>query len=93
MHLLYSDAYLPAVGALQALLPGIVTLSVWWFWPMTLPGEASSLYIYTSLMAVATNAVLNILWVPNYGIIRLPGLAVSYTVSFVMGLSLLPPLG
>lgn len=88
VRLLYSDAYLPAVGALQALLPGIVTLSVWRVLANDIAGRGHpSLNIYTSLAAVATNVVLNILWIPSYEIIGAAWAStVSYTVSFVMAL-------
>jgi O-antigen/teichoic acid export membrane protein len=82
--LLYSEAFLPAVDALQALLVGIVLLSVWRLLANDIAGRGfPELNIYTSLAAVVTNVVFNLLWTPCYGI---EGAAwastVSYAVSF-----------
>ena len=86
VRLLYSDAYIPAVGALQVLLPGIVTLSVWRILTNDIAGRGYPyLNIYTSLAAVIANVILNFIWIPRYNI---SGAAlastVSYTVSFLM---------
>lgn len=84
--LLYSEAFLPAVSALQALLTGIVVLS---------PGAAVSsdiagrgfphVSIYVGLAAAVTNVVLNILWIPRYGIVGASWASTaSYTVEFLV---------
>jgi len=86
--LLYSEAFLPAVGALQSLLVGIVALSAWRVLANDIAGRGfPGLNIYTGLAAVATNIVLNLLWIPRYGIVGAAWAStVSYTVSFLGGL-------
>lgn len=81
--LLYSEAYLPAVGALQALLAGVVTLSAGKVLANDIAGRGfPRLNIYTGLAAVATNVALNLLWIPRYGIVGAAWAStVSYTVS------------
>lgn len=86
VRFLYSDAFIPAVGALQVLLPGIVTLSVWRILANDIAGRGYPyLNIYTSLAAVIANVILNFIWIPRYNI---SGAALastaSYTVSFLM---------
>ena len=86
--LLYSEAFLPAVGALQALLVGIVALSAGRVLANDIAGRGfPGLNIYTGLAAVATNVVLNLLWIPRYGIVGAAWAStVSYTVSFFSNL-------
>jgi len=83
--LLYSEAFLPAAGALQALLVGIVVLSAGRVLSNDIAGRGfPGLNIYTGLAAVATNVVLNLLWIPRYGIVGAAWAStVSYTVSFL----------
>ncbi|MEJ5376111.1 MAG: flippase [bacterium] len=83
--LLYSEAFLPAVGALQALLVGVVTLSAWRVLANDIAGRGfPRLNIYTGIAAVASNVVLNLLWIPRYGITGAAWAStVSYTVSFL----------
>jgi len=83
--LLYSEAFLPAVGALQSLLVGIVALSAWRVLANDIAGRGfPGLNIYTGLAAVATNVALNLLWIPRYGIVGAAWAStVSYTVSFL----------
>jgi len=88
VRLLYSDAFIPAVGAFQVLLPGIVTLSVWRILANDIAGRGYPyLNIYTSLAAVIANVILNFIWIPRYNI---SGAALastaSYTVSFLMAI-------
>jgi O-antigen/teichoic acid export membrane protein len=82
--LLYSEAFLPAVGALQALLVGIVALSAGRVLATDIAGRGfPGLNIFTGLAAVATNVVLNLLWIPRYGIVGAAWAStVSYMVSF-----------
>ncbi|MEM3071802.1 MAG: flippase [Candidatus Anstonellales archaeon] len=80
IKLLYSDAYLPAVGALQALLVGTVTLSAGRVLTNDIAGRGRpSLNIYVGLSAVFTNVVLNGMWIPRFGI---SGAAWASTVSY-----------
>jgi O-antigen/teichoic acid export membrane protein len=83
--LLYSEAFLPAVGALKALLVGIVTLSAGRVLSNDIAGRGFlRLNIYTDLAAITTNVVLNLLWIPRYGIVGAAWAStVSYTVSFL----------
>ena len=83
--LFYSEAFLPAVGALQSLLVGIVALSAWRVLANDIAGRGfPGLNIYTGLAAVVTNVALNLLWIPRYGIIGAAWASTaSYTVSFI----------
>ncbi|WP_460177203.1 flippase [Thermodesulfovibrio hydrogeniphilus] len=83
--LLYSEAFLPAVSALKALLVGIVALSAWRVLANDIAGRGHpGLNIYTGLAAVVTNIALNLLWIPRYGIVGAAWAStVSYTVSFL----------
>ena len=83
--LLYSEAFLPAVGALRALLIGITTLSAGRVLSNDIAGRGfPGLNIYTGLAAVTTNVVLDLLWIPRYGIVGAAWAStVSYTVSFL----------
>ena len=82
---LYSETFLPAVGALQALLIGIVALSAGRVLANDIAGRGfPGLNIYTGLATVLTNVVLNLLWTPRYGIVGAAWAStVSYTVSFL----------
>ena len=86
--LLYSEAFLPAVGALQALLAGIVALSAGRVLSNDIAGRGRPiLNAYGGLAAVATNVALNLLWIPRYGIVGAAWAStVSYSVSFLMAL-------
>jgi len=67
--LLYSKAFLPSVRPLQILLPGIVALSVGRVLANDVAGRGRvMLNNYAGLVTVATNVILNILWIPRYGI-------------------------
>jgi len=83
--LLYSEAFLPAVSALRALLIGIVALSAGRVLSNDIAGRGfPGLNIYTGLAAVVTNVILNLLWIPRYGIVGAAWAStVSYTVSFL----------
>jgi O-antigen/teichoic acid export membrane protein len=86
--LLYSKAFLSAVSALQALLVGVVTLSTGRVLANDIAGRGfPGLNIYTSSAAVLTNVVLNLLWIPRYGIVGAAWASTaSYTVSFLSAL-------
>ncbi len=78
--LLYSEEFLPAVGALRALLVGVVALSAGRVVSNDLAGRGfPRISIYTGSVAVAINVALNILWIPRYGI---AGAAWASTVSY-----------
>jgi O-antigen/teichoic acid export membrane protein len=86
--LLYSNAFLPAVSALQALLIGIITLGVGRVLANDIAGRGRPIInVYISTAAVATNVILNILWIPKYGIVGAAWASTtSYTVSFFCAL-------
>jgi len=80
--LLYSSAFLPAVRPLQILLPGIVALSVGRVLANDVAGRGRvMLNNYAGLVTVATNVILNILWIPKYGI---AGAALASTGSYTL---------
>ncbi|MBC7293551.1 MAG: polysaccharide biosynthesis C-terminal domain-containing protein [Thermoleophilia bacterium] len=83
--LLYSEAFLGAVSALQALLVGTVALSAGRVLSNDISGRGfPRLNIYTGVAAVVTNVLLNLLWIPRYEIIGAAWAStVSYTVSFL----------
>ena len=76
------------MGALQALLAGIVALSAGRVLSNDIAGRGRLiLNAYGGLAAVATNVVLNLLWIPRYGIVGAAWAStVSYSVSFLMAL-------
>ena len=80
--LLYSTAYLPSVKPLQFLLPGIVALSV----AAVLANDIAArgrpiLNTYAGAAGLVTNVVLNLLWIPRYGI---AGAAAASTASYTV---------
>jgi len=77
---LYSPAYLPSVQPLQILLPGIVFLSVGRVLANDIAGRGRPI-LNTCLGGVAliANIILNILWIPGYGV---SGAALASTVSY-----------
>ena len=81
---LYSVVFLPAVEPLQILLLGIVALSVGRVLANDIAGRGRvMLNNYAGSAIVATNVVLNIWWIPRYGI---AGAAWASTVSYGLGL-------
>lgn len=77
---LYSATFLPAVQPFQILLPGIVALSVWRLLASDLAGRGRPmLNTYITGVAVVMNVVLNVLWIPKYGIV---GAAWASTISY-----------
>lgn len=86
--LLYSEAFLPTVGALQALLVGIVSLSVSRVLTIDISGRGRPiLNAYRGVLTVLTNIALNLLWIPRHGIVGAAWASTtSYTVSFLMAL-------
>jgi len=93
MLVLYSEAFLPAVSALQALLVGIVALSAGRVLSNEIAGRGyPNLNTYRGVVIVATNVVFNllmdpVLWDCRYGL-DLDGLIYNFT--FKRSLLLLP---
>lgn len=86
--LLYSEAFLPSVQPLQALLAGIVALSAARVLANDIAGRGRPmLNTYTSALTLATNIALNIAWIPRYGIAGAAWAStVSYSVLFLSAL-------
>ena len=85
IKILYSESFLPVVGALRALLAGVVMLSVSRILASDIAGRGRpALNAYRGLVTVFTNVVLNLLWIPRYGIVGSAWAStVAYTVSFI----------
>lgn len=82
--LLYSEAFLPAVSALQALLVGIVALSTSQVLFNDIAGRGRPiLNVYAGLLSLIVNVILNIAWIPKHGI---TGAAWASTVSYSVNL-------
>jgi O-antigen/teichoic acid export membrane protein len=80
VSVLYSNTFLPAVRPLQALLPGIVALSVSRVLANDIAGRGRPiLNAYLDILTVATNVACNIWWIPRFGI---EGAAWATTVSY-----------
>ncbi len=86
--ILYSKDYLPATGALQALLTGIIALSAGRVLGNDIAGRGRPiLNAYRGIVSIIINVVLNILLIPRYGIVGAAwATTFSYTVSFFMSI-------
>ena len=84
--LLYSNKFLNSVLPFQILLIGSVTMSGWRILANDLYGRGKpELNIYISLASVALNIILNILWIPNFGITGAAwATSISYTFAFIL---------
>ncbi|MCK4304741.1 MAG: polysaccharide biosynthesis C-terminal domain-containing protein [Candidatus Eisenbacteria sp.] len=80
IRLFYTDAYLPALGAYQVLLPGIVALTLSNVLSSDFSGR-NRRWLPTIAMGMGfgLNLLLNILWIPRMGIV---GAAWASTVSY-----------
>ncbi|GAW94016.1 flippase [Calderihabitans maritimus] len=82
--LLYSQAFLPAVRPLQALLVGIIALGVARILANDIAGRGLPIFnMYVDVIGLITNVALNVLWIPKYGI---TGAAWASTVSYTVAL-------
>jgi len=82
IELLYSVSFIEAVQPLRALLPGIIALSVGRVLTNDIAGRGFPiLNTYVSGVSLITNVVLNIVWIPRYGIV---GAAWASTVSYLL---------
>ncbi|GAB4536623.1 MAG: flippase [Anaerolineae bacterium] len=69
VEFLYSADFLPAVQSLQILLIGIVALSVSRVLANDISGRGRPmLNSYVSVATLTTNVILNLVWIPRYGI-------------------------
>jgi O-antigen/teichoic acid export membrane protein len=86
VRVLYSSAYAPAVEPLKILLPGIVCLSVTRLLENDIGGRGRpGINLITGSPIVLVGAIMNLLWIPRFGII---GAAWASTVSYVLQLAL-----
>jgi len=87
--LLYSNAFLPSVRAFQALLVGIIALSASRILNNDIAGRGQPmLNTYVGIFTLVTNVILNIIWIPRYGIVGAAWAStVSYSVSLLSSLS------
>lgn len=81
----FSEEYLASVAPLRILLLGAVTMSGWRVLANDLYGRGRpELNIYISALSVALNIILNILWIPKFGIAGAAwATSVSYTFAFM----------
>jgi len=83
---IYSEKFLNSVLPFQILLIGAVTMSGWRILANDLYGRGRpELNIYISFWSVVLNIILNILWIPKFGIIGAAwATSVSYTFAFIL---------
>lgn len=83
--ILYGKAYLPAASTMQALLTGIVALGTGRVLANDIAGRGKPmLNTYINIVSVLVNVVLNILWIPGFGIVGAAWAStVSYTVAMI----------
>lgn len=80
--LIYGEAFLPSVGVINYILPGIVAFTVYKILLMDLAGKGRpSLSLLVMVPTVGLNVVLNLLWIPRFGI---QGAALASTVSYTV---------
>jgi len=84
--LFYSERFSASVLPFQILLIGAVTMSGWRVLANDLYGRGKpQLNIYISAMSVVLNIVLNVLWIPKFGIAGAAwATSASYTFAFVV---------
>lgn len=82
--ILYSELYLPSVRPLQALLIGTIAISISSIlWQDIAARGHVMLNNYIDLIVLAINIILNLLWIPKYGI---TGAAWASTFSYTFSL-------
>ena len=81
--LLYGSEFIPSIGVLKILLPGIILMSLFKMLNMDLAGKGKpEIAIAVFLPAVIINIVLNIILIPDYGG---RGAAIASTISYSIG--------
>ncbi len=85
---LYSEAFVLAVGAVRGMLVGVVALSAGRVLAKDIAGRGlPRLNVYAGMVAVMVNIVANIMWIPRYGIVGAAWASTaSYTASYVVTL-------
>lgn len=82
--LLYGRAYLPASSTMQALLTGIIALGTSRILANDIAGRGKPMInTYINIVSVLVNVVLNILWIPSFGIV---GAAWASTISYTVAM-------
>jgi O-antigen/teichoic acid export membrane protein len=83
---LYSEKFLNSVIPFQILLIGAVAMSGWRILANDLYGRGKpELNIYISSASFALNIILNVLWIPKFGIIGASwATSISYTFAFLL---------
>ena len=86
IFLFYSEKFSASVLPFQILLIGVVTMSGWKILCNDLYGRGKpELNIYISLISVVLNIILNILWIPKFGIAGAAwASSASYTFAFAV---------
>jgi len=86
IRFLYSEAFLSSVTPLRILLFGSVSISGWRILANDLYGRGRpDVNIYINLGSLVLNIILNILWIPKYGIIGGAwSTSISYTFAFIV---------
>jgi len=80
IQLFFGRQFLPAGPALLAILPGILAMSVQQVLGADLAGRGRPLWVtVAAALGFAANVVLNLLWIPRYGIV---GASLASTVSY-----------
>ena len=82
--LLYSEAFLNSIQPFQILLIGTVAISGWKILENDLKGRGRPMInTYVTGISVVLNIILNILWIPKFGI---SGVAWAASISYTIGL-------
>ncbi len=86
IYLFYSSKYLLSVSVLKSLLLGVVALSGAKILSNDIAGRGKPIInTYIASITIVVNLVLNIIWIPKYGIVGAAwASSVSYTVSFII---------
>lgn len=85
VELLFSDTFLPSIAPLQILLIGTVVYSVARVLANDISGRGFPIYnSYVSLIAASINVLLNIMFIPRYGI---SGAAWASSISYSVSLA------
>jgi O-antigen/teichoic acid export membrane protein len=87
---LYGVSYAPAVTPLRVLLIGTVSAGAWGILESDIKSRGFPLFgFFTTLVSALVNVVLNVMWIPRYGITgAASATAISYAISFGLGLGI-----
>jgi O-antigen/teichoic acid export membrane protein len=89
IRILYGHEYLGSVPALYALLPGVVMLSLFQVYVVAIAADGRpGVGAIASIVAFVTNCLLNVIWIPRYGIVG-AGLATTASYGLMATISVL----